>query len=115
MSEDNWSLKGKEWIEVEEYKKEHYFDFEDAEVVSVIVFPDGKFRDRFEGVYSEPEWTRFFDKNTIETLRQKLIEDVQGLCDDRIGKSVISIINRRFGVDVDACFSMNKNNSGGDR
>ncbi len=43
--------------------------------------------------------TPLYSQETIETLRQKLIEDVEGLCDDRIGKAIISIINCRFGVE----------------
>ncbi len=76
MSEDNWSLKGKE-----------------ANVVRVSTNIDGTL-----GFQAYPIDLVYFG-NDIEKLRQKLIEDIKELCDDRIGKAVISIINRRFGVE----------------
>ena len=91
MSGNNWSLKGKE--------------------IRVFV----EYGDGVDDMYP---------KRYIETLRQKIIKDVEeyfaklskeyGEDFSYVSIEVIEIINRRFGVDVDACFSMNKNNSGGD-
>ncbi|HEC82546.1 MAG TPA: hypothetical protein ENI53_01510 [Thermoplasmatales archaeon] len=44
--------------------------------------------------------TPLYSQETIETLRQKLIEDVEELFEERIAKLMVGIINRRFGVEV---------------
>ncbi len=76
---DNWSLKGKEsYVYMDDLQGFDETSDEELEEIGVK--------------------TIYF-RQDIETLRQKLIEDVQGLCDDRIGKAITSIINRRFGVE----------------
>ena len=108
MSEDNWSLEGKGWNMPNEII-EHLFDDVYSTFKKYL-----EYTDNLEGTgdvfvsymeVSQLIWDMFrtkkifYPKQDIEALRQKLIEDVQGLCDDRIGKAITSIINRRFGVE----------------
>ena len=75
---DNWSLKGKAVVIM-------------CGIQGMYVFPENKKE------HLPKDAVFVYKKQDIETLRQKLMEDVKELCDDRIGKAIISIINRRFG------------------